>query len=55
MSDIPQDYRKDFDYLKGKSANGSLQHDNNILKKLEEKAKNLPGLKRALDTLNVNY
>lgn len=55
MATIPDDYKKDFAYLKEKSDRGSLNHDNSILKKLQEKARNLPGLKNALETLNINY
>jgi hypothetical protein len=55
MAEIPFDYRKDFSYLKEKSDRATLQHDNVILKKLEAKAKNLPGLKAALGTLRINY
>lgn len=55
MATIPQDYKKDFDYLKEKSDKGALRHDNTILKKLQEKAKNLPGLKEALDSLKIHY
>lgn len=55
MPEIPQDYKKDFSYLKEKSDKRTLQHDNPILKKLEAKANVLPGLKAALDTLRVNY
>lgn len=55
MATIPDDYKKDFAYLKEKSDKRTLQHDNAILKKLEEKARNLPGLKSALSTLSINY
>lgn len=53
--DIPNDYQKDFDYLKDKSNKGQLYSDNNIYKKLDDKARNLPGLRRALSTLNIRY
>lgn len=52
---IPDQYKGDFSYLEGLSNKGSLQASNNIYKSLKEKSKNLPELKRALDTLNVNY
>ena len=55
MATIPQDYQKDFDYLKEKSDKGALRHDNQVLQKLQEKAKNLSGLKNALSTLKINY
>lgn len=55
MAEIPQDYKKDFTYLKENSDKRTLQHDNQILKKLEDKGKVLPGLKAALDTLHINY
>lgn len=55
MATIPDDYKKDFTYLKEKSDKGALNHDNNILQKLQEKAKNLPGLQKALETLKINY
>jgi hypothetical protein len=53
--DVPNDYLKDFNYLKDLSNRGTLQASNSIYKKLDEKAKNLPGLRRALDSLSVNY
>lgn len=52
---IPDDYKKDFNYLEELSQKGTLRADNSIYKKLKDKARNLPDLKRALDTLNVNY
>jgi hypothetical protein len=55
MPTIPDDYKKDFAYLKEKSDKRTLQYDNAILKKLEAAARNLPGLKNALSTLNINY
>jgi hypothetical protein len=55
MATIPDDYKKDFAYLKGKSDKGELRHDNSILKKLQDKAKNLKGLSDALDTLKIQY
>ena len=55
MATIPDDYKKDFAYLKEKSDKRTLQHDNAICKKLEAAAKNLPGLKNALATLGINY
>ena len=53
--DVPDDCKKDFTYLKGKSDNGQLLSSNSIYKALDQKAKNLPGLRRALNTLNVKY
>lgn len=55
MATIPDDYKKDFAYLKEKSDKGQLRHDNSILKKLQDKARNLPGLANALDTLKIHY
>ena len=55
MAEIPPDYRKDFGYLKDLSDKHSLKSNNAILQKLEQKAKNLPGLKEALEKLNINY
>lgn len=55
MATIPDDYKKNFAYLKEKSDKRTLQHDNAILKKLEAAARNLPGLKNALSNLSVNY
>lgn len=52
---IPDDYKKDFNYLDELSRKGTLRADNNIYKKLKEKARNLPDLKRALDALSVNH
>ena len=52
---IPDDYKKDFNYLEELSRKGSLQASNSIYKKLKEKARNLPELKRALDSLSVNH
>ncbi|WP_156666216.1 MULTISPECIES: hypothetical protein [Rhodococcus] len=53
MSDVPAQYQRDFDYLKSKSNNGSLTADDHIYKTLKAKSYNLPGLARALDSLNV--
>lgn len=55
MAEIPQDYKKDFAYLKEKSDKRTLQHDSQILKKLEDKGKVLTGLKTALNILRINY
>ncbi|MDR6507751.1 hypothetical protein [Arthrobacter oryzae] len=55
MATIPDDYKKDFAYLKQQSDKGALRHDNSILKKLQDKAKNLPGLAGAIDTLKIHY
>lgn len=55
MATIPQDYQKDFEYLRGMSDKGALRHDNSVLKKLQDKAKNLPGLRNALATLKIHY
>jgi hypothetical protein len=52
---LPADYIKDFQYLKEKSVHGTLNSNNEIYKKLDAKAKNLPELRRALDSLKVNY
>ncbi|WP_156607075.1 MULTISPECIES: hypothetical protein [unclassified Dietzia] len=48
-------YQKDMAYLKEKSDKRTLSSDNAIYKKLDEKAKNLPNLRRFLNDLNVNY
>ena len=53
--DVPDDYKKDFTYLKSQSDRGQLTNSNSIYKKLDQKAKNLPGLRRALNSLNVRY
>ncbi len=53
--DIPQDYRKDFSYLEELSSKGALQASNAIYQKLKGKSQNLPGLKRALESLNVRH
>lgn len=55
MATIPEDYKKDFAYLKELSDKGSLKNGNAILQKLESAARNLPGLKNALGSLNINY
>jgi hypothetical protein len=55
MATIPDDYKKDFAYLKDLSDKGSLRNGNAILQKLESAARQLPGLKNALATLNVHY
>jgi hypothetical protein len=52
---LPADYVKDFQYLKEKSDRGTLTSKDAIYKKLDEKARNLPELRRALNTLKVNY
>lgn len=52
---LPADYVKDFQYLKEKSDKGALNSSNEIYKKLDEKARNLPELRRALNSLKVNY
>jgi hypothetical protein len=48
-------YKKDFAYLEDLSNRGRLHASNDIYKNLKAKAQNLPELKRALDTLNVQY
>jgi hypothetical protein len=53
--DVPADYLKDFNYLKEKSAKSALYNDNAIYKKLDDKARNLPGLRRALNSLSVKF
>lgn len=52
---LPADYVNDFNYLKEKSDKGTLDSNNAIYKKLDQKAKNLPELRRALNTLKVTY
>lgn len=52
---IPEGYKKDFQYLEGLSDKGALHASNSIYKSLKDKARNLPELQRALDTLRVNY
>jgi hypothetical protein len=42
-------------YLKEKSDKGALYNNNSIYKKLDDRAKSLPGLRRALNSLNVKY
>ncbi len=54
MADL-SGYQKDMAYLKEKSDKRTLSSDNAIYKKLDEKAKNLPNLRRFLNDLNVNY
>ena len=46
---------KDFNYLEELSRRGTLQASNAIYQKLKDRARNLPELSRALNTLNVNY
>lgn len=53
--DVPDQYMKDFQYLKGLSDRGTLQASNPIYKSLDAKAKSLPGLRRALNSLSVRY
>jgi hypothetical protein len=48
-------YENDFKYLKELSDKGALQATNSIFKDLDAKARNFPPLRRALDTLKVNY
>lgn len=55
MAEIPDQYKKDFSYLKERSDKGTLMHNNAILQKLDNAARNLPGLRRALDTLKIQY
>jgi hypothetical protein len=55
VATIPEDYKKDFAYLKEQSDKGSLRYNNAILQKLERAAKNLPGLKNAIATLSIHY
>ncbi len=52
---LPADYAKDFQYLKEKSDRGTLNSRNEIYKKLDARARNLPELRRALNSLKVNY
>ena len=52
---LPADYVKDFQHLKEKSDRGTLNSRDAIYKKLDEKARNLPELRRALNELKVNY
>jgi hypothetical protein len=40
--DVPDQYMKDFQYLKGLSEKGALRAGNSIYKSLDQKAKNLP-------------
>ena len=53
--DIPDQYKKDFNYLQDKARKGELYNDNAVYKKLAEKARLLPGLQRALDSLDLKY
>lgn len=55
MAEIPLQYRKDYAYLKEKSAKGTLAKDNAILVKLQAAAKTLPGLRNAIDDLRIQY
>jgi len=55
MPDVPADYRADFAYLKGLSDKGSLLQTNAVWQKLDRKASVLPGLRSAMNTLNVKY
>lgn len=52
---LSAEYVKDFNYLKEKSDKGTLDSNNAIFRKLDQKAKNQPELRRALNTLKVNY
>jgi hypothetical protein len=52
---LPADYVKDFQYLKEKSDKGTLNSNNEVYKKLDGKARNIPELRRALNSLKVNY
>lgn len=52
---LPQQYRSDFEYLQGLSRRGTLQASNQILQKLEKAGAVLPEVKRALQTLSINY
>lgn len=53
--DVPNDYLKDINYLKELPERGSLLATNSVYKELDQKAKNLPGLRRALSSLSVKY
>jgi hypothetical protein len=55
VAEIPEQYKKDFAYLRAQSEKGALRYNNAILQKLEKAAKSLPGLQRALDTLRIQY
>lgn len=48
-------YKKDMDYLKQKSDQGTLLSNNGIYQKLDSKAKNLKELRSFLNSLNVKY
>lgn len=52
---LPQDYQKKFQYLKEKSDKGVLTSKDSIYQELDLKAKNLPELRKALNTLSVTY
>jgi hypothetical protein len=53
--DVPTQYKDDFNYLQDKARKGQLYNDNAIYKKLAEKAHHLPGLQRALNSLELKY
>ena len=52
---LSANYVKDFQYLKEKSDHGTLNSKNAIYEKLDAKARNLPELRSALNTLKVKY
>lgn len=52
---LPDQYRKDFAYLEDLSRKGTLGASNAIYQRLKDKARSLPEVQRALDTLRVNY
>jgi hypothetical protein len=55
MMALPSDLQKNFNYLREKSDRGALNSNDYIYKIMDQKAKNLPELRRALNTLKVNY
>lgn len=52
---LSADYQKKFNHLKEKSDRGTLNSNDDMYKEMDAKAKNLPELRRALNTLRVNY
>jgi hypothetical protein len=52
---LSEQYQKDLNYLMEKSNKGTLNSDNQILKKMQDRARNLPELQRAMSRLRINY
>jgi hypothetical protein len=52
---LSADYEKKLRYLRDKSNKGTLNNNDRIYKELIDKARNLPELQRAMNSLKVNY